>query len=447
MLKLAAQFVKSVKTTGARREILDADVRGLALRVTPSGVKSWCFRYQRLSDRRKRNVTLGSYPDYSLDAARNWGTQLRAAVARGEDPAGGKQARKRAETFLEVCAQWAWRHARKKNPKTRRRKMTPLGLKRAIRMLRRDVLPELGSMKIGEIAKRDVIAVLDRVASRPDARFKNAKTGRSMSHQANRTFELTRSIFKWAVGRDLLKVDPTAGIKPPVEEEAPRERALEPDEIRRLWLALDKAPAVRTRLPDGTLPPRKPDDFPMRRATAIAVQLALVTGQRVGEVTGIPDEELDLASAEPLWTIPPARAKNKRGHTVSLSPLAVRLIREARELAGDSRWLFPNARGDGPMESTAPVKALGRAEHILGLGEIRVHDMRRTMTTQMQKLGILPIVVAHILNHISVTKATVTSRHYGHYDYSSEKRAALIKWAKRLEAIVAGKLDETRQAA
>jgi integrase len=446
MRKLNEAIVKHAKTAGPRRELLDSDVRGLALRVAQNG-KTWCFRYQRLSDRRKRNVTLGAYPDYGLADARNWATQLRAAVARGEDPAGGKQARKRAETFLEVSAQWAWRHARKKNPKTGRRKLTPRQLKRSISMLRRHVLPTIGDMKAAEVSKRDIHAVLDAVEARPDARFKNPKAGRPMTHQPNRVFELVRSIFKWAVGRDILKVDPTAGMKPPIEDEEPRERALESDEIKTLWAALDKAPVARRRLPDGTLPPRNPEDFPMRRPTAIVVQLALVAGTRVNEVCGLVDSELDLREDAPVWNLPAARAKNKRDHAIPLSPLAVRLIAEARQLASGSRYLFPNARGDRPMDSTAPVKALARAESILGLGHLWVHDMRKTMTTQMQKLGILPIVIAWCDNHVSVTKGTVTTKHYGFYDYLPERRDAMNKWAERIEAIIGARPEKARQAA
>ena len=97
-----------------------------------------------------------------------------------------------------------------------------------------------------------------------------------MTHRPNRVFELVRAIFRWAIGRDLLAVDPTLGLTPPIRKEKPRERDLSPDEIRRLWVALDKAPVGRT--------PRSEGDFPMTRATALAIKLALVTGQRIGEV-------------------------------------------------------------------------------------------------------------------------------------------------------------------
>ena len=75
MERLNARFVATVKATDDRQEILDVVARGLALRVSPKGVKSWSFRYRRRSHGRRRNVTLGVYPDHSLDAARLWATK------------------------------------------------------------------------------------------------------------------------------------------------------------------------------------------------------------------------------------------------------------------------------------------------------------------------------------------------------------------------------------
>ena len=151
-------------------------------------------------------------------------------------------------------------------------------------------------MRVTEIAKRDVIRLLDEVAAQPDAR-KGRKPDRKMTHRPNRVFELVRAIFRWAIGRDLLTVDPTLGLAPPIRKEKPRERDLSPDEIRRLWAALDKAPVSRTqRHSEG--------NFPMTRPTALAIKLALVTGQRIGEVACIAASELSLNEVAPALDHP-----------------------------------------------------------------------------------------------------------------------------------------------
>ncbi len=302
-------------------------------------------------------------------------------------------------------------------------------------MLKRHVLPEIGSMKAGEVSKRDVIRLLDKVAAQPDARLKPSKkrsAGRKMTHQPNRVFELVRSIFRWALGRDLLKADPTIGLQPPIRKETPRDRELSPNEIRTLWLALDRAPVSREHWR------RQSGDFPMRRTTALAIKLALVTAQRIGEVTGIAMAELDLNDTAPVWKLPNTRTKNDQPHRVPLSPLAVRLIAEARELARNSPWLFPSPNGDGPIDPFAPIKAIGRARSKLGVEEFRVHDLRRTAATRMAEMGIAPHAISLVLNHVSARKATITDKVYNQYSYDREKRDALNAWGARLEQIVAG---------
>ena len=160
-------------------------------------------------------------------------------------------------------------------------------------MLARHVLPEIGSMRAAEVTKRDVIRLLDTVAAKGDARqeqkgARKPTAARRLTHRPNRVFELVRAIFRWGVGRDVLKADPTFGVSPPIKNEKPRERELSADEIRTLWSALDRAPAGRTSLR------RVAGDFPMRRATALAIKLALVAAQRIGEVSGIALAELEL---------------------------------------------------------------------------------------------------------------------------------------------------------
>jgi integrase len=253
-----------------------------------------------------------------------------------------------------------------------------------------------------------------------------------LTHRPNRVFELVRSIFRWGVGRDLLKVDPTAGLSPPIKKEKPRERELSPDEIRALWLALDRAPAARKRWT------RHAGDFPMRRPTAIAIKLALVTGQRIGEVTGITRAELELNDTAPMWTVPGARSKNGEPNRVPLSPLAIHLVAQARESAGESEWLSPSPKGDGPIEATAPSKAIERAMPQIDVAHFRVHDLRRTAATRMAEMGIAPHTISLVLNHISVRRGTITGKVYNQYSYDAEKREALGAWAARLAQIIAG---------
>lgn len=419
--KLTARFVESTTSNGTRSEIRDAIVRGLEFRVSAGGSKVWAYRYRRPSDGSKRTVTLGGYPEFSLEDARKWATDIRSGLARGIDPAAERDRRKVAETFEEIAADWVERHG-KPNKSAR-------ALRDDLSMLERHVLPEIGHLKGVDVTKRDLIQLLDKVAAKEDAR--NTKNGeaRRLTHRPNRVFELVRAIFRWAVGRDLLAEDPTRGLSPPIKKEKPRERELSPDEIKLLWEFLERAPAA-PRLQRGQ------SDVPMSRATAISLLLSLVTAQRIGEVTGIALSELNLNDTAPMWTVPGERSKNGEPNRVPLSPLAVRLLREAMQLAEGSVWLFPSPKGDKPMGTHAPTRALGRAREALGIEDFRVHDLRRTAATRMAEMGINPHTISVVLNHVSARRGTITGKVYNRYSYDREKREALDGWGERLERIV-----------
>jgi integrase len=312
-------------------------------------------------------------------------------------------------------------------------------------MLDRHVLPEIGSMKISEISKRDVIRLLETVATKPDARMKKMRGSsmvqRKLIHRPNRVFELVRAIFRWAVGRDMIVINPTAGLQRPIRKEKPRERELSSDEIRTLWFGLELAPPSRERWK------RRPNDFPMRRGTALAIMVALVTAQRIGEISGIALSELDLTPTAPVWKIPGTRTKNGEPHRVPLSELALRLIGEARALADNSIWLFPNPSKDGPVHPHAATRAVERARPSIGLEDFRVHDLRRTAATRMEELGTQPHVISYILNHVSVSKSTITKKVYSRYTYEREKREALDAWGTRLLKILSDRRTDDEIAA
>jgi hypothetical protein len=239
---LTDAYLKALACEPAQRllEVRDSGLPGLEIRVSAGGRKTWRLHYTRRSDGRRRVLKLGTYPALSLKEARTKAKRLQAEIedeTRWADPAGDRENRRKAETFRDLASDWLERHA-----KPNKRARTVRGDEA---MLARHVLPYIGAMKLTDIAKRDVIRLLDDVAAKPDARGKADRRARPLTHQPNRVFELVRAIFRWGIGRDLLQVDPTAGLKPPIKKEKPRERELSIGEIGRLWSALDRAPVLR----------------------------------------------------------------------------------------------------------------------------------------------------------------------------------------------------------
>jgi integrase len=221
------------------------------------------------------------------------------------------------------------------------------------------------------------------------------------------------------------------GMQRPAENVI-RDRVLSELEVRSFWTGLAAAA--------------------MQEGTRRALRLCLLTGQRVGEVSGMMRNELDIDRA--LWTIPATRAKNGIGHAVPLSGAALEIILAQLEAVAANcqraglppfPHVFPAPGGRAPIHNTAVSKAVlrrfaGLPEGKAGLADspFTPHDLRRTAATLMEESGIAPHVIGHVLNHVSVTRGTITSRVYARYDYSREKREALETLAARISAIVAG---------
>jgi integrase len=249
------------------------------------------------------------------------------------------------------------------------------------RRLRKDVLPIIGHISLPELHRRDVTRVIDAKAAPISAR---------------RAFEDIRTMIGWAVARGDLDHNPIAGMQgPPLSK--PRTRVLTEDEIRTLWGRLD-------RIPDAAV--RK------------IVKLCLVTAQRLGEVTGMTHSEIDWDRR--VWNIPADRTKNGHPHSIPLSAMALEII---REMDGGGRFVS---------------QAIKRAQDRIGIAHWTAHDLRRTALTKMAELGVPPIVLGHIANHRTTTKAGITLGVYVQHAYEREKRDALELWADRLQGIISG---------
>jgi integrase len=174
-----------------------------------------------------------------------------------------------------------------------------------------------------------------------------------------------------------------------------------------------------------------------------ALKLLMLTGARRAEVFEADRAEFDVKAAE--WTIAPARAKNGQAHIVPLSKAALAVVKAIPATKGSEK-LFP-AKGNpekGPSGYSKPQarlrvavdKALDREDG----PHWSLHDIRRTVATGLQRLGIRFEVTEAVLNHVSGAKGGIAGV-YQRHDWKAEKRAALDAWARELERIVRG--DDT----
>ena len=358
---------------GQRLIAYDAKARGLVLRVTPR-TKSWSFVYRPRGSSRQRRYTIGDYPAWSLSAARDRALALRRVVQDGGDPVADSKVRKEALTVAGMVERFIVK------AKLRLRSWETYES-----LLKRDVVPVLGDRRAGDVTRAEVANLLDKIAARAPV-------------VANRVQNTLSSVFAWAVSEGLVENNPVRGLRKRHEEVA-KDRVLSDAELRKFWEAT------------GGIAPTYRD----------ILRLILLTGQRPGECAGIAAEEIDLAGC--IWRIPPERVKNKRVQAVPLVGEALAIVTRLAEGTATGT-LIRTPRGHTPTAQDVS-KAFERLRAGLFETKATPHDLRRTAATLMGRLEIDQMTIAHVLNHASTTKATVTGSTYDRHDYVPQKRRAL----------------------
>ncbi len=435
---LTDRGVRALKAAnGERIEVWDADCRGLCIRVSSTG-KRWVFRYRR-PDGTQPRMTLGDYvpPDdaagnakaLTVAGARARARKLRSEIDDGGDPASAKALAKAeaqaqpirtvsdlAREYFAACERGEYR------PSKRRTQKRPATLVQERWMFARHLEPSLGEVRV-EALSRDAVKKCLR---------KLLDEGKGV--MANRVRGLLQTIYSWANVEGRTDINPARTIDP-MAEEKPRTRVITDAELRQLWAALKDTSALKTT--DG-------EPVYVGRPVRIALQLALLTMQRRAEIATMRVADVDLDRG--VWTIPPERTKNGRGHTVPLAPASVALVREAIALAdADKRpsagsplgtpavasaYVFPG-RGDASrsIDPSALSHALRDIRAAIGIPDITVHDARRLGATLLcgERIGVTPYTAGLVLNHVSARggAAAVTLSTYVHADMMPEKRRAL----------------------
>jgi integrase len=402
-MKLTQRKIEALVCPEGRKDALyfDDDRRGLAVRVAASAktgsLEAKNFLAQFTVDGQKRRVPLGACSAISLDAARKATAAMLGEVAHGRDPAAARkeaarEAKRKADhealTLSALIEQWE---------RIRLAEKRESYASEAVRALR---FAFDGHLKrpAADLSRHIVVRLLDEL------------TKKGKAAMAARTAAYGRACYGWAIRRGSLAENPFAAL--PLAPVAKRDRILSDEELRSIWQATE-APGVFNAI----------------------VRTLILTGQRREEVTGMAWVEFDNGLT--TWSLPAARAKNGIAHIVPLSAQAranieARGLRSAADEANPaSAFVFPG-RG-GPFNGFGKAKAaLDEASRVK---DWRLHDLRRTVATGLQKLGVRLEVTESVLNHVSGSRAGIVGI-YQRHDYAAEKRAALDAWGAHVEAIV-----------
>lgn len=372
---------------GRRYEVFDAKIPGFAVRVSPTGTKTFVLFYRQQG--KQRRLTLGRYPVLSLAEARREAYAALNKVTQGIDPQRGKDERRKSYRFDEAVETFLDMHCQRRN-----RDNT---IAQAANTLRQHYATKWEHRDVREIKRADVLKVLDRLMQerKPAA--------------ANRSLAVIRKFFNWCAERGLIDDNPCSGLKTPASQKS-RDRVLEEQELRVVWRA-----AAEIGYPFGAI-----------------VQLLILTGQRRNEVAAMRWSEIDLDGA--TWSLPADRTKNDRPHVVPLSSAALQLLAGLPNFG--EGFVFP-AQGNCGRPFSGFSKSKHRLEIRSETSDWTLHDLRRTVATGMAKLGVAPHVVERILNHTTGTLGGVAGV-YNRFGYLPEMRAALDQWAAYVAAVQNG---------
>jgi integrase len=408
-LNLTRSAVKAIEPTAKDQFYWDAELRGFGLKVTPKGAKSYVLQY-RMGGREAstRRYTIGRHGSpWTPDLARDRAKELLRLVDAGQDPVALDQQRRTeaielafdsyADRFVDLYLRSEWR-------KTWRE---------AERIINKNLKPTFGKRPINQISRREITGFLDGMADRP-----------AMAQQIG---TILRKMLRWAVNRGDLTASPMADMKLPGAVPS-RDRVLTDEELALVWRCAGELSS-----PFRTL-----------------VRLLIATGQRREEVASLDWSEIDLDKG--LWSLPAQRSKNGRAHLVPLNDLALvelRLAPTAKKLKG----LVLTTTGNTPISGFSRSKKRlddlmlarlreaavlsGEGPETAQLTPWRIHDLRRTVATGLQRLAVRLEVTEAVLNHVSGSRSGVGGI-YQRHDWADEKRQALALWAEHVRKVVSG---------
>jgi integrase len=392
---LTHRTIETLRLAEAPYRVPDQRCKGLAVRVAPSGVKTWDLAYRIRGTGKMRRLSLGRTTDVGLEQARERANELTSAERGGRDLIDEEgEARDAAASRITVGSLI--------DLYLRRRVSGRLRTAKSIESRLRRTLAPILQRYAADICRRDIREILDNIVDQGKGR------------EAEKRRQVCTAMFRWALSQDIVAADPTAGLEA-YDRGTPRDRVLTVQEIETLWRWLES----------DALSPEAAD----------ILKLELLTGARCGEISGLRAEEINRNKW--VWTLPASRSKNGRQRVTPILGVAHEIL-EQRLSGVEKGPVFLLDKGVVVTSAHIGHYLLTRGS-LLPIAKFTSHDLRRTFATMLAEMGVALDLVAAIVGHESGGKNTRTLvRHYVHTDMLERKAHALRTWNERLKAIVTG---------
>jgi integrase len=391
--------ISAVEVAKAKGPAVLHDGSGLYLRISRTGAKSWVFRFQL--DGKRRDMGLGPYPDISLAEARAKASEHRKQRLDGVDPLEARQTRRQAQrlfvargrTFREVAEEFITRNeAGWRNGKHRQQwRMT----------LATYVYPVFGELPVAAIDNGLVVQALDPIwATKPETASRvRGRIEAVLDAATVRGFRQGPNPAQWK--GNLAHILPARGKVQKVAHHAA--------------LPIDEMPEFLTAL-------RQRDGMSAR-----ALEFAILTAARTGEVLGTRWREIDLAAK--VWTVPAERMKAGREHRVPLSDACLAVLDKVRPLAlmkdgmpDLSAPVFPGPRRALPMSNMVMLMLLRR----MGRADLTAHGFRSSFRDWAAERTSFPREVVEMALAHAIENRTEAAYRRG--DLFEKRRKLMASW-------------------
>lgn len=381
-MKLTDKAIKAFKPLP--RPYKKSDGKGLFLLIHSNGSKYWRFKY--LINGHEKILSLGVYPEMSLDEARDKVYQERKLLSENKDPIQEKKLAKlkaiirTANNFEAVALEW---HDNQKERWTKRH------CDYVLARLKADIFPHLGFRPISEITAPEMLLVLRQIEKRGAVDI------------ARRALQTSGQIFRYAIATGRAERDISRDLKGALKtRKKTHYNYLSEDELPEFLLALENY--------DGEL------------QTKLGLKLLILTFVRTVELRGAKWSEFDFKAK--LWKIPAERMKMRQQHVVPLTRQAINILQEL-QVDNLSPYVFPNRNN---LNAFISENTLLYAIYRLGYhSRATAHGFRATASTILNENGFRPDVIEKQLAH---GEKNAVRASYNHAQYIPERRMMMEWW-------------------
>lgn len=395
-MALTFAAIKNAKSRPTPYKLTDGN--GLFLYVAPNGGRYWRMNYRYLS--KQKTLAFGVWPEIGLADAREQRDAARKVLAKGQDPAETIRLDKlaasvaAANSFQAVADEWL--------VKVEREGRSAVTMKK-LRWLLEFINASIGKRPVAAITAQELLIMLRKMEGK--GRYETAKRLRSTCSQ----------VFRYAIATARAERDVAADLRGALIASQPMHRA-----------AITSAEGA-----GGLL--RAIDAFEGYPNTKAALRLLPHVFVRPGELRHAEWADIDLGEA--VWTIPAAKTKMRRPHSIPLSAQAIAIIRSIEHDADYSSYLFPSLRSvDRPMSENTINAALRRMGY--AQDEMTGHGFRAMAATLLNEMGLWhPDAIERQLAHCDTN---AVRRAYTRGEYWGERVRMMQHWSDYLDALRKG---------